>query len=456
MPVRGISPEKLKKVVHSCDVPAELFLSTYSQSRKVGLCKIADAFYASEGGGSDSTNIGIVSSNKGSSRDILDSLGGGKPAGASLIQEPAADPTTTRTLAPAFASTMDPFDDGPAGMTPTTTDRYIGGDGAIGKEGGSREPKGSERSRSSLSQNGGDLNARTHLTNIEGVRTRTSTGVSGSSCAGGGSGGRDSGSDGFGHDDERRRARENTGGGPSNSDDEQGDPGGKEKKGGEEEKDDLPEEGDEGKDGEEKKLHEADDKDEDEGEDEEHIRRVRVAQSLAIYRAQLAAERRLETANLVSVDEEKKDGQGGGNGITWSPPGSPLRLGGRGASCRGFQIRLKEASAEVSAEAATATQIVKTKGTGDHEPRCALRTRDTQVVDSGDGAWAGDGIDHAVRGGGREWSVQEDRELERLVREYEFDFDLVAARFACAVGGDDRGQGEDIVVVVSVVVDYGA
>ncbi|CAM9809769.1 unnamed protein product, partial [Ectocarpus sp. 8 AP-2014] len=74
-------------------------------------------------------------------------------------------------------------------------------------------------------------------------------------------------------------------------------------------------------DSEERKVTETDgeaeeDEEDEDDDDEEEIRRVRVAQSLAMYRSQLAAERRLEEANLHGAQEEKTPGA-----CVWSPPG---------------------------------------------------------------------------------------------------------------------------------------
>ncbi|CAM9262435.1 unnamed protein product [Ectocarpus sp. 4 AP-2014] len=192
---------------------------------------------------------------------------------------------------------------------------------------------------------------------------------------------------------------------------------------------------------------EEDEDEEEDEEDEEEIRRVRVAQSLAMYRSQLAAERRLEEANLHGAQEEKTPGV-----CVWSPPGSPSRHRDGGAVAGGFQRRLEEASAEVSAEAAASPQIVpatsRPRGNPAENTQQTQRHRQEQVPVPG----ATEGFGKCNPGGGvgggwsgvRQWTVSKDRSLARLVRECEFDFDLVAARFSSAVASGD-GAGEEVI-----------
>ncbi|CAN0037672.1 unnamed protein product [Ectocarpus fasciculatus] len=203
--------------------------------------------------------------------------------------------------------------------------------------------------------------------------------------------------------------------------------------------------------GEEGKVTETDGEEEeedDDDDDEEEIRRVRVAQSLAMYRSQLAAERRLEEANLHCAQEEKAPGA-----CVWSPPGSPPRYRGDGGITGGFQRRLEEASAEVSAEAAASPQIVTATTTSGPrgspaENTQTQRDRGEQVTfpgaTEGSGKCDPGGGDSGGWGRGRQWTAPNDRVLARLVRECEFDFDLVAARFSSAVASGDDGEEKTI------------
>ncbi|CAN0220963.1 unnamed protein product [Ectocarpus sp. 12 AP-2014] len=215
---------------------------------------------------------------------------------------------------------------------------------------------------------------------------------------------------------------------------------------GDDDKDEHKEDSEEGKitetDGEEEE------EEEEEEEDEEEIRRVRVAQSLAMYRSQLAAERRLQEANLLGGHEEKTP-----RACVWSPPGSPSRHRGGGAVAGGFQRRLEEASAEISAEAAASPQIVAATGGPRGSPaentQQTQRHRGEQVpfpgATKGSGKCDPGGGVGVGWSGGRQWTTSKDRALARLVRECEFDFDLVAARFSSAIVGDDGGGEEEAV-----------
>lgn len=120
----------------------------------------------------------------------------------------------------------------------------------------------------------------------------------------------------------------------------------------------------------------------------------------------------------VNRAEEKSSG-GSGDDEGRSTSNSPSRH-------RGFQRRLAEASAEVSAESAAATQIASTTNAGD-AAAAAVKRR-------GGGGSGGSGR--------RRWTEWEDRVLERLVRECVFDFDLVAARISSSVVDGDRDEGE--------------
>ncbi|CAM9464194.1 unnamed protein product [Ectocarpus sp. 6 AP-2014] len=220
------------------------------------------------------------------------------------------------------------------------------------------------------------------------------------------------------------------------------------------ERDDDDKDKDENKEeSEERKVTETDgevEEDEEEDDDEEEIRRVRVAQSLAMYRSQLAAERRLEEANFHGAQEEKTLGA-----CVWSPPGSPSRhrgSGGGGAVAGGFQRRLEEASVEVSAEAAALPQIVTAtsgpRGNPAENTQQTRRHRGEQVpfpgATEGSGKCDPGGGVGGGRSGGRQWTASRDRALARLVRECEFDFDLVAARFPSCVASGDGGEEEAI------------
>ncbi|CAM9251680.1 unnamed protein product, partial [Scytosiphon promiscuus] len=165
--------------------------------------------------------------------------------------------------------------------------------------------------------------------------------------------------------------------------------------------------------------------------------------SLAMYRAQLAAERRLEQANLVGVQERKTASDGGCESTPWSPSNSPSRRVGKGGSGRRFQRRLEEASAEVSAEAAASPQIVHAAGAARRGTKHPQKADRSDKVPASSGASTGklSGDCGEGRGHRRRWTTGEDRRLGRLVRELEFDFDLVAARFSSATAGDACGGG---------------
>lgn len=121
--------------------------------------------------------------------------------------------------------------------------------------------------------------------------------------------------------------------------------------------------------------------------------------------------------------EEQKSGGGGGGGGGRSTSNSPSRQ-------RGFQRRLEEASAEISAESAAAPQIAST-----------TTRRDTATTVESRGRGGSGGSGGSVHHG---WTVREDRVLEHLVRECVFDFDLVAARISSATDDarDARDEGE--------------
>ncbi|CAM9745117.1 unnamed protein product, partial [Ectocarpus sp. 13 AM-2016] len=213
-------------------------------------------------------------------------------------------------------------------------------------------------------------------------------------------------------------------------------------------KDEHKEDREEGKNTERDGEEEEEEEEEEDEEDEKEIRRVRVAQSLAMYRSQLAAERRLEEANLLRGHEEKTP-----RACVWSPPGSPSRHRGGGAVAGGFQRRLEEASAEVSAEAAASPQIVAAtsgpRGCPAENTQQTQRHRGEQVpfpgATEGSGKCDPGGGVGGGWSGGRQWTASKDRALARLVRECEFDFDLVAARFSSAIAGGDGGGEEEAV-----------
>lgn len=144
------------------------------------------------------------------------------------------------------------------------------------------------------------------------------------------------------------------------------------------------------------------------------------------------------------MQEEKTPGA-----CVWSPPGSPPRYRGGGAVAGGFQSRLEEASAEVSAEAAASPQIVPaTSGQRGNPTENAQIWRDrgkqAPFPEAAEGSGKRDPGGDCGGGwsGGRKWTAPKDRALARLVRECEFDFDLVAARFSSAVTSGDGGEGD--------------
>lgn len=126
-----------------------------------------------------------------------------------------------------------------------------------------------------------------------------------------------------------------------------------------------------------------------------------------------------------NLEEEKLGGVGDQDG------GRRSRTSNSPSRYRGFQRRLEEASAEVSAESATATQIVSTTARGDTAAAAATVERRRGSGGGGGGS------------GRRGWTVREDRVLERLVRECVFDFDLVAARISSSVADDDADDDRD-------------
>lgn len=162
-------------------------------------------------------------------------------------------------------------------------------------------------------------------------------------------------------------------------------------------------------------------------------------------------------ANLHGGQEEKTPGA-----CVWSPPGSPSRHRGGGAVAGGFQrrpARLEEALAEVSAEAAASPQIVTDtsgpRGNPAENTQQPQRHRGEQVpfpgATEGSGKCDPGGGIGGGWSGGRQWTASKDRALARLVRECEFDFDLVAARFSSAIASGDGG-GEGDISLLSVVV----
>eukprot|EP00752_Nemacystus_decipiens_P009461 g8459.t1 len=156
-------------------------------------------------------------------------------------------------------------------------------------------------------------------------------------------------------------------------------------------------------------------------------------------------EERIRRANSM-VAEEEKTGFGGGEGM--SVIASPSR-GRSNAAAGRFQRRLEEASAEVVAELAAAPRIAVAATAGEPETKggaCLsggraaaggiLIGQSTKKTTWGDdlppGAWGDQKMG---------WTPREDRRLERLVRECVFDFDLVAARFSSAGDVDSCGDG---------------
>lgn len=309
----------------------------------MGLCKIGDALYASEGTNS-SKGKNIISSSNRSRRDVMDSLSGASATGADDVQgsvdgperplnarggpgdssdanglgsreekagETSRNPcrmlldaaNASRTPPPVSASATGSPADRRAAVQSTNADGSFvvdgggrGGRGA-GSGGGGARCGGGARPSSGVGEEIGHPATQSTGNSTESLRGVAPTIASNKSCAHGGGGGDggdgNRGSGGVGRTEKAGGAGEGTGGG-RDFDDEQTDGVEKEEKGGgEEDGEQRGEEKEEGKrGGEEGKREETEDKDEDE--DEETVRRVRVAQSLAMYRAQLAAERRLE------------------------------------------------------------------------------------------------------------------------------------------------------------------
>lgn len=322
--------------------------------RKVGLCKIADAFYASEGKSEsrrDTMETLVVGDGKdGNSSTQTPASGGGvapsdgtsgkagfedeEGAGEEEEVDQGGQFAPDRPAAPAPESCGGTAADGktdgvrPANAAPSGNSEAEDAAGERGSspaagagaaaataaapatagEAGDSSSDGEEKEEPSLenapgrdTKSGGDPNAPvTAGDNAAGAESRgPGGGAPGTSAAGSALSGCGGGSD-----EEERNGREEQKEG-QDEDENSGDDS-EEERGGEEKGGDRAAGGVDDSDGDEKqenggaaekKRREASE------EDEERIRRVRVAQSLAMYRAQLAAERRLAQVSAAEAND---------------------------------------------------------------------------------------------------------------------------------------------------------